>query len=64
MAAQHRHEGAEECSRGASLHGGLTLVWFDRLTSCQDGVVEHSRVSIQLLLKEQKPRLTLTLTLT
>ena len=32
----------------------LTLVWFDRLTSREDGVVERSRVSIQLLLKEQK----------
>jgi len=37
-------------------------VWFDRLTSREDGVVERSRVSIQLLLKEQKPRLALTLT--
>ncbi len=41
---------------------GLTPVWFDRLTSREDGVVERSRVSIQLLLKEQKPRLALTLT--
>ena len=41
---------------------GLTLVWFDRLTSREDGVVERSRVSIQLPLKEQKPRLALTLT--
>ncbi|MBC7760773.1 MAG: hypothetical protein H7201_03040 [Candidatus Saccharibacteria bacterium] len=41
---------------------GLTLVWFDRLTSREDGIVERSRVSIQLLLKEQKPRLALTLT--
>ncbi len=64
MAAPHRHDGAGRCSRGASLHGSLTLAWFDRLTRCQDGVVEHSRVSIQLLLKEQKPRLTLTLILT
>ena len=37
-------------------------MWFDRLTSREDGVVERSRVSIQLLLKEQKPRLALTLT--
>ena len=64
MAAPHRHEGAGRCSRGASLHGSLTLVWFDRLTSREDGVVERSRVSIQLPLKEQKPRLTLTLILT
>ena len=41
---------------------GVTLVWFDRLTSREDGIVERSRVSIQLLLKEQKPRLALTLT--
>ena len=62
MAAPHRHEGAGRCSRGSGLRGDLTLVWFDRLTSREDGVVERSRVSIQLLLKEQKPRLALTLT--